>query len=127
MTPSETRSWPRGATAAHIITGTTWSRPSLTNALDYSRPGDTLVVTRLNRLGRNLYETVTTIANLTEREINVQVFDPALDTSRPVDKVVVNVIASLARAPRKAHPRERGSRIGKHSTGNPGEHHVSSA
>ncbi len=75
------------------------------------------VVTRIDRLGGNLYGIVTTIANLTEREINVQVFDPALDTSRPVDKVVVNVIAILARAPRKAHPRERGSRIGKHSTG----------
>lgn len=85
------------------------------------------VVTRIDRLGGNLYGIVTTIANLTEREINVQVFDPALDTSRPVDKVVVNVIGSLARAPRKAHPRERGSRIGKHIIGNPGEHHVSSA
>lgn len=60
------------------------------------RPGDTLVVTRLDRLGRNLHETVTTIADLATREINVQVLVPALDTSRPADKVVVNVMASLA-------------------------------
>ena len=60
------------------------------------RPGGTLVVTRLDRLGRNLHETVTTIADLAERDINVQVLDPALDTSRPADKVVVNVMASLA-------------------------------
>ena len=53
------------------------------------RPGGTLVVTRLDRLGRNLHETVTTIADLAERDINVQVLDPALDTSRPADKVVV--------------------------------------
>lgn len=60
------------------------------------RTGDTLVVTRLDRLRRNMYETVTTIADLASREINVQVLDPALDTSRPADKVVVYVMASLA-------------------------------
>ena len=78
------------------ISGAKWQRPGLADALGYMRPGDTLVVTRLDRLGRNLYETVTTIADLAEREINVQVLDPALDTSRPADKVVVNVMASLA-------------------------------
>lgn len=78
------------------ISGTKWARPGLTNALNYMRPGDTLVVTRLDRLGRNLFETVTTIADLAERDINVQVLDPALDTSRPADKVVVNVMVSLA-------------------------------
>lgn len=60
------------------------------------RPGDTLVLTRLDRLGRNLHETVTTIADLAKRDINVQVLDPALDTSRSADKVVVKVMASLA-------------------------------
>ncbi|MDO4665652.1 MAG: recombinase family protein [Actinomycetaceae bacterium] len=78
------------------ISGTKWSRPGLNDALDYMRPGDTLVVTRLDRLGRNLYETVTTIADLAEREINIQVLDPALDTSRPADKVVMHVMTSLA-------------------------------
>lgn len=73
-----------------------WSRPGLTEALEYMRPGDTLVLTRLDRLGRNLHETVTTIADLAKRDINVQVLDPALDTSRSADKVVVKVMASLA-------------------------------
>lgn len=78
------------------ISGTKWQRPGLDAALEYMRDGDTLVVTRLDRLGRNLAETVNTIANLTERNINVRVLEPALDTSRPADKVVVNVMASLA-------------------------------
>lgn len=89
-----------GCDAHHLysdtISGTKWQRPGLRDALEYMRPGDTLVVTRLDRLGRNLRETVTTIADLAERDINVQVLDPALDTSRPADKVVVNVMASLA-------------------------------
>lgn len=78
------------------ISGTKWNRPGLDAALNYMRPDDTLVVTRLDRLGRNLVETATTIADLAERDINVRVLEPALDTSRAADKVVVNVMASLA-------------------------------
>ena len=78
------------------ISGTKWQRPGLDAALSYMRADDTLVVTRLDRLGRNLVETVTTISDLADRGINVKVLEPALDTSRPADKVVVNVMASLA-------------------------------
>lgn len=89
-----------GCDPAHIytdtISGTKWQRPGLDAALAYARADDTLVVTRLDRLGRNLVDTVTTIADLAERDINVRVLEPALDTSRPGDKVVVNVMASLA-------------------------------
>lgn len=53
-------------------------------------------MTRLDRLGRNLAETVNTIADLAEWDINVKVREPALDTSRPADKVVINLMASLA-------------------------------
>lgn len=81
---------------AGMISGAKWQRPGLTDALECMRPGGTFVVTRLDRLGRNLYEAVTTIADLADREINVQVLDPAVDTSRPADKVVVNVMASFA-------------------------------
>ena len=78
------------------ISGTKWQRPGLEEALAYMRPDDTLVVARLDRLGRNLVDTVNTIAALAERDINVKVLEPALDTSRPADKVVLNVMASLA-------------------------------
>lgn len=78
------------------ISGAKWSRPGLDDALAYMRPDDTLVVTRLDRLGRNLVETVTTISDLADNSINVRVLEPALDTSRPADKVVINVMASLA-------------------------------
>lgn len=46
------------------ISGTKWNRPGLDAAFDYMRPDDTLVVTRFDRLGRNLVETVITIADL---------------------------------------------------------------
>lgn len=89
-----------GCDSNHIysdtISGTNWQRPGLDDALAYMRPDDTLVVTRLDRLGRNLVDTVNTIADLAERDINVKVLEPALDTSRSADKVVLNVMASLA-------------------------------
>lgn len=89
-----------GCDADHIFTdtisGTKWNRSGLDAALDYMRPDDTLVVTRLDRLGRNLVETVITIADLGERDINVRILEPTLDTSWPADKVTVNVMASLA-------------------------------
>lgn len=89
-----------GCDAAHIytdtISGTKWQRPGLDAALAYMRPDDTLVVTRLDRLGRNLADTVKTIADLAERSINVKVLEPDLDTSRPADKVVIHVMAALA-------------------------------
>ena len=53
------------------ISGTNWQRPGLDDALAYMRLDDTLVVTRLDRLGRCLAETVNTIADLAERDINV--------------------------------------------------------
>ena len=77
------------------VSGSKWQRPGLQKALSYMRPGDTLVVTRLDRLGRSLRETVTTIADLAECDINVRVLEPTLDTAKSTDKVVVNVMASL--------------------------------
>lgn len=86
------------------------------------RSGDTHVVTRLDRLGRNLCETVTTIADLAQRDINIQVLELSLDTSRPADKVVVNVMASLAeweREPLIERPRGHRLRARTGSRGRP--------
>ncbi len=78
------------------ISGTKWSRSELGKALAYMREGDTLVVTRLDRLGRNMREAVNTIADLGERGMNVKCLDPELDTSRPQDRVVTNIMLALA-------------------------------
>ncbi len=92
---------------ADKISGAKWSRPELEKALAFMREGDTLVVTRLDRLGRNVRETIMTISDLGERRMNVQVLDPKLDTSDPMDKVVITIMSALADRP---HPRGRGPR-----------------
>lgn len=44
-------------------------RPGLAALLDYARPGDAIVVIGIDRLGRNAAEVMTTVRNLSERNI----------------------------------------------------------
>lgn len=66
-----------GADAGRIFTdkisGAAGSlRPGLASLLDYARPGDTVVVTAIDRLGRSVVEITRTIADLGEREITLR-------------------------------------------------------
>lgn len=81
---------------ADTISGARWSRPELDKALEFMREGDTLVVTRLDRLGRNVRETILTIADLGDRGMNVRVLEPSLDTAQPMQKVVITIMSALA-------------------------------
>src|SRR5690349_15650739 len=47
--------------------GTRTDRPELASALDYLRPGDTLVTWRLDRLGRSMSHLITTVSDLDRR------------------------------------------------------------
>ncbi len=51
------------------LSGTKADRPGLTEALEFLRPGDTLVVWRLDRLGRSLRHLIDTVTALHERGI----------------------------------------------------------
>ena len=48
------------------------ARPGLTAMLDYARPGDTVVVAAIDRLGRSVAEVTRTIADLDERRITLR-------------------------------------------------------
>src|SRR5260370_34485071 len=60
--------------------GATTQRPGLTEALSYVRKGDTLVVWRLDRLGRSLRHLIDVIADLEKRGIGFRSFQEYLDT-----------------------------------------------
>lgn len=72
------------------------SRPELEAALAYLRPGDTLVVWRLDRLGRSLRHLVEVVAELESKEIAFQSLKESIDTSTPAGRLVFHVFASLA-------------------------------
>jgi DNA invertase Pin-like site-specific DNA recombinase len=71
-------------------------RPTLGQLLDQLRPGDTLVVWKLDRLGRSLRHPVDTITALADRWIGFCSLQEAIDTTTPGGKLVLHVFAALA-------------------------------
>jgi DNA invertase Pin-like site-specific DNA recombinase len=71
-------------------------RPVLGQVLDQLRPGDTLVVWKLDRLGRSLRHLVDTVTGLAERGIGFRSLQEAIDTTTPGGKLVFHVFAALA-------------------------------
>jgi DNA invertase Pin-like site-specific DNA recombinase len=72
-------------------------RPQLEEALKALRKGDTLVVWKLDRLGRSLRHLVNTIHDLTTRKIGFKVLTGApIDTTTSAGMLVFNIFAALA-------------------------------
>lgn len=71
-------------------------RPGLGAALQACRPGDILVVWKLDRLGRSLPDLVQTIGKLAERSIGFQSLQEQIDTTTAGGKLIFHIFASLA-------------------------------
>src|ERR1700735_348968 len=71
-------------------------RPQLEGCLKSLREGDTLVVWRLDRLGRNLADLVRLIAELETRRIHFESLTEKIETRSPAGKLVFHVFAALA-------------------------------
>ncbi len=71
-------------------------RASLREALAYVRPGDTLVVWRLDRLGRSLEHLIETVTDLRDRGIGFQSLTEQIDTTTSGGKLVFHVFGALA-------------------------------
>ena len=76
--------------------GAKTDRPELAKALDYLRPGDVLVVWRLDRLGRSLPHLVQTLADLEARGIGFRSLTEGLETTTPAGRFVTSVFMALA-------------------------------
>lgn len=76
--------------------GSLESRPELTKVLDQIRPGDTLVVWRLDRLGRSIRHLIDQLADLQERGIGFRSLQEAIDTTSSGGRLVFHVFAALA-------------------------------
>lgn len=76
--------------------GSTHTRPALKACLRYIREGDTLIVTRLDRLARSTLHLCTIAADLEEEGVNLQVVDQNIDTSTATGRLLFNMLASIA-------------------------------
>jgi DNA invertase Pin-like site-specific DNA recombinase len=76
--------------------GANTDRPALTEMLDRLRPGDTVMVWRLDRLGRSLRHLLDTVADLEQRGVTLVSLTEQIDTSTPGGKLVFHVFAALA-------------------------------
>jgi DNA invertase Pin-like site-specific DNA recombinase len=72
-------------------------RPELKRCLEYLREGDTLLVTKLDRLARSTSDLYRIIAQLAEKGVEFKVIDdPAIDTSSRTGRLVMGILALIA-------------------------------
>src|SRR3954453_12605923 len=78
------------------VSGSVTERPGLTQALSHLRAGDTLVVWRLDRLGRSLRHLIDTVGALSARGIGFRSLQEQIDTTTSGGKLVFHVFGALA-------------------------------
>ena len=103
--------------------GARTDRPGLAEALAYLRAGDTLVVWKLDRLGRSMSHLIEKVGELVARGIGFRSLTENIDTTTPGGMLVFNIFGSLAQFERDLirertqaglrAARERGSKGGR--------------
>ena len=103
--------------------GTLHKRPQLQACLEYVREGDTLVVTRLDRLARSTLHLCQIAEQLQRKQVNLEVIDQNIDTSDATGRLLFNMLSAIAqfeteiRAERQMDgiikAKERGVRFGR--------------
>jgi DNA invertase Pin-like site-specific DNA recombinase len=105
------------------VGGASGKRPSLATCLEYVREGDTLVVTRLDRLARSTLHLCQIAADLERKGVDLQVLDQQIDTHTSTGRLLFHMLGAIAqfeteiRAERQrdgiAHTKERGVPFGR--------------
>lgn len=76
--------------------GTKAERPGLMQALEYVRAGDSLVVWRLDRLGRSLTQLIDLMTQLDSRSIGFRSLTEQIDTTTSGGKLIFHIFGALA-------------------------------
>jgi len=76
--------------------GGRWDRPELHRLLDHLRPGDVLVVWKLDRLSRSLKDLLLTLEKIEEAGAGFQSLTEAVDTTTPAGRMLMQIVGSFA-------------------------------
>src|ERR671915_577585 len=111
--------------------GASGKRPRLKACLEYIREGDTLVVTRLDRLARSTLHLCQIAADLERKQVNLQVLDQNINTNDATGRLLFNMLGAVAqfeteiRAERQMDgiqkAKERGVHFGRKKTLTPAQ------
>ncbi|WP_290691314.1 MULTISPECIES: recombinase family protein [unclassified Haematobacter] len=77
------------------------ARTELASALSFIREGDTLVVTKLDRLARSTRHLMEIVGTLEERKAGLRVLDMGLDTSTPTGRLMLTLLGGIAQFERE--------------------------
>ena len=78
------------------VSGIVSSRPNLNQALNFARPGDTLVVWRLDRLSRSLRDLIEAVTLLEFRGVQLKSLHESIDTASSSGKLIFHLFGALA-------------------------------
>jgi len=98
-------------------------RPGMKKLLAYVEPGDTVVVWRVDRLGRSLIDVLNTVNLLRERGVHLRSISDGIDPTTTSGRLMLNMLATLAEYERElifervnagiAAARQGGTRFGR--------------
>jgi len=83
------------------ISGKQFDRPGLSALIDHARPGDSLTIIRLDRLGRSLKELLETVENLKTKNIGLISLEERIDTTSAAGELIFHVFGAIAHFERR--------------------------
>ena len=104
------------------VSGKLSSRPEWDRALEYLRPDDTLIVTKLDRCGRSVAHLIELATKLHDRDIHLRVLDQQIDTATAMGKLFYTILGAFAEFERnliveRTHEGLRTARANGHKSG----------
>ncbi len=74
----------------------TRKREAVNDALEFCREGDVLVVTKLDRLARSMFDLQATVATLARKKVDLVVLDQKIDTTTPTGRLTFHLLGAVA-------------------------------